>query len=471
MTDKERRLTDEEIRRLIMENARLNKTVQVLMDRVEQEMDQQQDSFTIFQTAIKLEETVNQRTNELSDLNNRLMKELAEREKVEKKLQIAKKQAEEANKSKTTFLAAASHDLRQPLNAARLFVGSLTGADISTENAHYISRIGSSLDALDDLLSVLLNISQLDSGGIVPRFCHFRLQELLDRIIPDYVRTGQEKGLRVRMVPTSKIIYSDPRLLETILRNFLSNAIRYTKNGGVLIGCRGRGDKVIIQVIDTGIGIKENQLEDIFEEFTQVHEDRSVGGRGIGLGLSIVRRISNLLDAGIRVSSRFGAGSLFGIVLPQGEKQSLCHPYADRSEDTILPESLAKQIIAVIDNDEDVLEGMKALLGRWNCEIIAGPSADICLAQLIEQDKIPDIIIADYHLDGDHTGISATEEIRAEYTGLCPAPIPAIIITSDRDPALDILMKRKKLPLIYKPVAAAALHALIKHLLAENPAP
>ena len=460
MDDHEHRLTDIEIKRLIMENARLNKTVQVLMDRVEQEMDQQQDSFTIFQTAIKLEETVKQRTNELSDLNRRLMKELNEREKIEKKLHIAKKQAEEANKSKTKFLATASHDLRQPLNAARLFTGSLASTDIGEENARYVARIGNSLDALDDLLSVLLNISQLDSGGIIPSFCHFNLQDLLDRVVPDYIQTGQEKGLRVRMVPTQKIVYSDPRLLETILRNLLSNAIRYTKEGKVLIGCRTNKNKVIIQIIDSGIGIRENQLEGIFEEFIQVHEDHSVGGRGIGLGLSIVQRISALLDARIQVSSTFGKGSMFNILLQQGDKNKITRPYEAHASDITLPNSLNGRIIAVIDNDENVLDGMKALLGKWGCDIISGISADIALAQLIEQDKTPDIIIADYHLNGEDTGIEAIKEIRAEF--ICP--VPAIIITSDRDAGLEEMLKTGELPLIHKPVVAANLHALIRHL-------
>ncbi len=465
MRDQKSPHTNKDIEQLVTENARLNKILQVLMDRVEQEMDQQQDSFTIFQTAIKLEETVTQRTNELKDLNNRLMKELEERQKVEEKLQIAKKQAEEANKSKTTFLATASHDLRQPLNAARLFIGSLADADIGAKNAHYVARIGNSLDALDDLLSILLNISQLDSGGIIPRFCHFYLQDLLNRVVPDYVQSGQERGLDIRMVPSSCIVYSDPRFLETILRNFLSNAVRYTKKGGVLIGCRMRGGKIIIQVFDTGIGIKESQLDDIFEEFIQVHEDHTAGGRGIGLGLSIVRRVSELLEALVEVRSTVGKGSMFSIALPQGDDQKTTRLYIDRASDAALSGNFTNRVIVVIDNDEDVLEGMTALLGKWGAEIISGISADICLAQLIEKDIIPDIIIADYHLNGDDTGIKAVAEIHTELSGLFEGPIPAIIITSDRDPKLEKMLALNDLPLIHKPVAPAKLHALILHLL------
>jgi len=464
MTHNARRLTDEEIKRLIMENARLNKTVQVLMDRVEQEMDQQQDSFTIFQTAIKLEETVNQRTNELNALNKRLMTELEEREIIEKKLNIAKKQAEEANKSKTQFLATASHDLRQPLNAARLFTGSLASSDMSAENARYVDRIGNSLDALNDLLGVLLNISQLDSGGIIPSFCHFNIQELLNRIIPDYVQLGQERGLRVRLVSTTHAVYSDPRLLETILRNFLSNAVRYTKEGDILIGCRAQNGRITVQVLDSGIGIKENQLEGIFEEFIQVHEDHSVGGRGIGLGLSIVRRISALLEARVTVRSKFGIGSTFSIILPKGDPHKIVPLYSERAANLTLPNSLGGRTIAIIDNDEDVLDGMKALLSKWGADVILGISADICLAQLIEQDKTPDVIIADYHLNGEETGVEAITEIRAEFTLF----IPAIIITSDRDESLERRLKAQKLPLFHKPVAAAGLHALIKHLISKN---
>ncbi|NOZ42574.1 MAG: response regulator [Alphaproteobacteria bacterium] len=458
MTD--HRLSADDIKRLIMENARLNKTVQVLMDRMEQKMDQQQDSFTIFQTAIKLEETVNQRTNELSDLNRRLMTELAVRTEIEHKLQIAKKQAEAANISKTKFLAAASHDLRQPLNAARLFTGSLSTKNIGAENSRYVERIENSLAALDDLLGVLLNISQLDSGGIIPAFCHFKLQDLLDRVVPDYIQTGREKGLRIRLVPTTNVVYSDPRLLETILRNFLSNAVRYTRKGGVVIGCRTRGDNIILQVVDSGIGIRQNRLDDIFREFIQVHEDYTAGGRGIGLGLSIVQRIAGLLAADITVRSVVGRGSAFNITLRPGDRNDIIRP---QPAAITLPGGLDGRSIVVIDNDEDVLDGMAALLGKWGGTIITGTCSDICLKQLIDHDQTPELIIADYHLDGGHSGIAAIREIQAEFTDL----VPAIIITSDREPTLIKMLAAKNLPVIHKPVAPAALYALIQHLLSS----
>ncbi|WP_138381139.1 ATP-binding response regulator [Luteithermobacter gelatinilyticus] len=471
MTERQSRLTDEEIKRLVLENARLNKTVQVLMERVEQEMDQQKDSFSLFQTAINLEKTIEHRTRELKVLNARLMAELAEREKVEEALRIAKQQAEEANQSKTKFLATASHDLRQPLNAARLFLGSLENdslGDTETDipRLETVKRIGAALDALDDLLSVLLNISQLDAGGIKPNFHHFPVQDLLNRIVPEYIKTGTDRGLEVRMVPSSAVVYSDGRLLETILRNFLSNAIRYTKKGKVLIGCRRHADGVTLMVYDSGIGIREDQLETIFEEFRQVHEDSSIGTRGIGLGLSIVDRIARLLGLSITVASVYGKGSCFGVTLPLGKPHQLRETSPEQSSSGKIPQTnlcdlLGERVIVVVDNDPQVLDGMRALLRNWTCKVVAETTAERCLIPLIEQDLIPGLIIADYHLGPTTNGLDALREIRAEFD---PA-LPGLIITSDRNQELRDRLESLQIPLLYKPVKPARLAALIKHAL------
>ncbi|MFC7047636.1 hybrid sensor histidine kinase/response regulator [Emcibacter nanhaiensis] len=463
MTERSSRLSDEEIKRLVMENARLNKTVQVLMERVERDMDQQRDSFSLFQTAINLEKTVELRTRELKILNARLREELDVREKVEDALRIAKQQAEDANLSKTKFLATASHDLRQPLNAARLFLETLE-AETDDGNEETVQRISTSLDALDDLLSVLLNISQLDAGGIKPNFTHFRVQDLLDRIVPEYIKTGETRGLDVRMVPCSAVIYSDERLLETIIRNFLSNAVRYTKRGRILVGCRHSDDGIMICVHDTGIGIREDKLEAIFEEFTQVHEDRSIGTRGIGLGLSIVDRITRLLGLPVHVASVEGKGSRFAVTVHKGEPAEVATGQTSRPAVSTLPDLMGERVIVVTDNDPQVLEGMEALLRSWGCRTVAGASAEACLVNLISNDLEPAMIIADYHLDGGVNGLDAAAEIQAEFEAL----LPVLIITSDRDKELADRIAGKDIPLLYKPVKPARLSSLIHHSLSEN---
>ncbi|WP_321396249.1 hybrid sensor histidine kinase/response regulator [Emcibacter sp.] len=463
MTEHSRRLSDEEIKRLVLENVRLNKTVQALMERVERDMDQQRDSFSLFQTAINLEKTVELRTRELKILNARLREELDVREKVEDALRIAKQQAEDANLSKTKFLATASHDLRQPLNAARLFLETLE-TESADKNQETIMRISTSLDALDDLLSVLLNISQLDAGGIKPNFTHFRIQDLLDRIVPEYVKTGETRGLEVKMVPCSAVIHSDERLLETIIRNFLSNAVRYTKQGRILVGCRHTENGIMICVHDTGIGIREDKLEAIFEEFTQVHEDRSIGTRGIGLGLSIVDRITRLLGLPVHVASVEHKGSRFAVTVPTGNEQDVLTDRTRRPVTSNLPELIRDRVVVVIDNDLQVLDGMQALLRSWGCHTVAEPTAEACLVRLIGNDQVPAMIIADYHLDGGITGLDATTEIQAEFE----PSIPVMIITSDRDRQLAEKVAQLNIPLLHKPVKPSRLSALIHHILTEE---
>lgn len=447
---------------LRQENARLSKTIEVLMERVERDVDRQGDAFTLFQTAITLEETVRERTRALKVLNDRLMSELQERERVEEALRVAKAQAEEANASKTKFLAAASHDLRQPLNAARLFVATLGDGALEPDQARLVDRAGTALDALDELLSVLLDISRLDAGGIKPTESDFRLGALLARIIPEYATLAQKRGLEVRVVDTAAILKTDARLLETILRNLLSNAIRYTETGRVLIGCRRRAASCRIEVWDTGIGIEADNLEAIFEEFRQVHKNRSLGGRGIGLGLSIVQRIARLLDLEISVRSTPGKGSMFSIEAPLGNPANVVDEQPQMSG-TRLHNQLAGRLIAVVDNDPDILDAMAGLLKSWGADVVIATSADLALAEIIEMDRRPDLIVADYHLEGGANGVNAIQEINAEFE----KPIPAIVLTSDQSAQLRQSLKEAGLPLLNKPVQPVRLRAAMLHAIGQ----
>jgi signal transduction histidine kinase/CheY-like chemotaxis protein len=446
--------------RLREENAALRKTLAVLKERVERDMDQRGDAFTLFETAIALEDTVRSRTRELNALNQRLRDELQERKQVEEALRAAKQAAEDANRSKTKFLAVASHDLRQPLNAARLFLGAMSSAELPPEQAQLVGRISASLDALDDLLTALLNVSQLESGGIRPSPSDFLLSTLLERIVPEYVELGAAKGLRVRLSPCRAAVRSDYRLLETILRNFLSNAIRYTLRGGVLIGCRKRRKSVIIEVWDSGIGISDDQRETIFQEFKQAHDDTIMGRRGIGLGLYIVKLISGLLGHPVTVRSTPGAGSVFAIEVPLGEPAP-----ADPDSGPPWPaKPVHRPLVVIIDDDPQVCAGMVALLQSRGHRTVSAPSADLALAQLIEQDRRPDLLIVDYHLAGGRKGPDAINEIQAEYED----KIAALVITSDRDTTLHNRFKALGIPLLYKPIRPARLLSLMNHLLTRG---
>lgn len=443
------------------DNAKLNKMVQVLMERVERNVDQQGDAFTLFQTAITLEETVRERTRALKVLNDRLRRELQERERIEAALTVAKRQAEEANASKTKFLAAASHDLRQPLNAARLFVATLGEKELDGEGAKLVGRTTTALDALDELLSVLLDISQFDAGGIKPVISDFRLAGMLSRIIPEYATLGQKKGLEVRLVSTGAVLQTDSRLLETMLRNLLSNAIRYTEAGKVLVGCRRTRHGTRIEVWDTGIGIEAQHLETIFEEFTQVHKT-PMGGRGIGLGLSIVQRVGKLLDLRIAVRSTPGAGSMFSIEIPSGQAGNVVE---EKPVDQLhrSPAPLTGHLVAVIDNDREVLDAMAGLLQSWGARVVVAASPGEALVDIIGQDQRPDLIIADYHLDGDLKGPDAIGEINAEFEGA----IPALIVSSDRSAHLRESLQKLGLSLLHKPIQPARLRAALLHVLGQ----
>ncbi len=453
--------TEEEIARLREENRRLRKTVDILVNRVEREIDQQGHEFMLFQTAVNLEEMVRTRTEELERLNNRLVEELTFRQKVEEDLREAKQSAEEADRSKTKFLAAASHDLRQPLNAARIFIDSLKEETLGTPQQHLVDRISQSLTTLSQLLDALLDISQLDAGGIRPTFEHFSILPLMSRIAADYTTLAAQRGLRFSVFMQDKVVLSDQRLLETILRNFLSNAIRYTPAGHVLFGGRRRGPFLQLEVWDTGIGIAEEKISLIFDEFARVHADPSLGKRGIGLGLSIADRIARILGHQILVRSRPGKGSVFALKIPLGDPKRA----RDADAAPFTQESPTGKIIAVIDNDDAALEALRRPLEKWGYIVICGIDTETVLTQLIEHDQYPDCIIADYHLWGTRKGTDAIKEIRAEFDEI----IPSLIVTSDTSYALRQELTALSLPVLHKPLQTDELRRQVEALLARAP--
>lgn len=442
------------------ENVALRKTVRALMARVERAIDSQGTAFSWFQAAAKLEETVRQRTEQYESLNVRLKRELESRREIELALKQAKQQAELANQSKTRFLAAASHDLRQPLNSALLFLESIDEAAVGEGDRALLLRARVALVSLNNLLGTLLDVARLDAGDIEPHITDFPIAALIERIGPEFEAVARSVGIDLRLLPSKAWVRTDPHLLETVLRNFISNAIRYTPGGRVRVGCRRRADGLMICVYDTGIGIERQHLDAIFDPYYQVPNEARRSSTGIGLGLSIVSRIARLLSLGRMVRSNPGKGSMFAVTVPYGarDSQTAARNTWQTSSRTALPGRTLN--VVVIDDNPDVLLGMSAILGKWGCRAVTASLATDAVVRLIGADAEPDLIVSDYHLGNGVKGDEAIEEIRREFDGT----IPAVIMTSDPDPALRKRLHKRGLTVLDKPLNLAKLRAMIERL-------
>ncbi|WP_370279936.1 NahK/ErcS family hybrid sensor histidine kinase/response regulator [Pontibacterium sp.] len=406
----------------------------------------------------ELEARVEERTRELVSLNDKLWREIAEREQAQKELKVAKEVAEQANISKDKYLAAASHDLLQPMNAARLLVSTLRERELAGEEGHLVERVHLALDNAEELLADLLDISKLDQNAVKPDPAEYSIRALLDPLISEFQTVAQDADLELRCVPSSLNVTTDSRLLIRILRNFLSNAIRYTNEGRVLVGCRRGADTVHIQVWDTGLGIPEDRIQDVFKEFQQL-ERKKRKRTGVGLGLAIVERIARVLDHPIHVTSQVGVGSMFSIEVPLAQSNE-AEPRV-MPQYTIPTDQIDQSRVLVIDNEENILVSMAALLGQWGCEVETAADEHEAL-ELIERLRwVPDVIVADYHLDEDQTGTDAVLSIR-ETLGL---DIPAMVITADRSDECRQLFRDHGLPVLNKPVKPGKLRSLLTHLL------
>ncbi len=372
-------------------------------------------------------------------------------------LEAAKAEAEEANISKTRFLAAASHDLLQPLNAARLFTSALSEKNADGNISPLIAHLGSSLNAVEGLLDGLLEISRLDAGVLQPQLINFTIDTLLHELGLEFTAIARDRGIDFKMIPSSIIVHSDPKLLRRVLQNFISNAIRYTSKGRVLLGCRRRkNNQLEIQVWDTGYGISGNKLDEIFIEFKQLKNNPESKEQGLGLGLAIVERICRLLGHTLNVNSTLGQGSIFSVTLPfgkQNQKVPLHIVTPKKRPNSSLDFSNLR--VLCIDNDPDILTGMEVLLSNWGCTVV-------CCHSLTEVNSksngfIPDIILADYHLDNRETGINTMDTLRSR---LDPAP-PGIIISADHTEEVKNNAETRGYKFLHKPVKSAALRALI----------
>ncbi len=371
-----------------------------------------------------------------------------------KEMMLKKEEAERANLGKSRFLAAASHDLRQPLHALGLFVAALETRMRATSEYILIKHIRSSLQALEDLLNSLLDISRLDAGVIVPRVFDSLLQPLFDRMKIEFGPQAEAKNLSLRVHPTDATVATDPLLFERILRNLLSNALRYTDSGGVVLGARQRRERIRVEVWDTGAGIAPEHQRDIFEEFFQVGNDARDRNKGLGLGLAIVQRLTLLLGHHLDLVSRPGRGSRFSVELPRRST-----PHALPSAPTLLNMRFQGSLICVIDDDSAVLNGMSTLLTQWGCRVVAAARVEQLLLMLREGP--PTVIIADYRLPDGVTGVDVVARVRAHY-GI---DIPAVIVTGDT--AIKRLqdVDASGIEILHKPVAPARLRTLLQHLL------
>jgi len=444
---------DARLTRLRAENRALRKSVQALMTRVEKSVDAAGSGFSWFQAAATLEETIHQRTEQYEQLNLRLKRELTSRRGIERALKQAKELADRANETKTRFLAAASHDLRQPLSSALLFLESIDESAVTGLNRDYLHKSRVALASLSNLLGTLLDVARLDSGDIEPQYADFPIAALLDRIRPEFEGVARSAGIGLSFVPTSAWVRSDLHLLETVLRNLISNAIRYTPSGRVLVGCRRRRHGLLISVHDTGIGIESKHLEAVFTAYYQVATDNRARTAGIGLGLSIVERITQLLSLSREVRSTPGRGSMFAVQVPYGRSTKRGRTAGTTRRGRML-------VIAVIDDDAGLRQALAATLSKWGHRPIVAVTATDAVVQCIGADLTPDLVISDLHLAGGVKGDAAIEEVRREFDRVPPA----VIMTSDPDANLHESIRARGFVLAPKPLNLVKLRAIIEQI-------
>jgi signal transduction histidine kinase len=386
-------------------------------------------------------------------------------QQLEREASLAREQAEhalaaahQAVREKTRFLAAASHDLRQPVHAIGLFVGALKEEIREGRGRYLVDRLERSMAGLDELFNRLLDISRLDAGTIEPKMSVFAIVPLLQTLETRFAHMAENRRLDFRVhVPRPCSVRSDPALLVEILMNLLSNAFRYTERGGILMGTRRRGDRLLIQVWDTGIGIPPEHIDKIFGEFVQLGNSSRDRRHGLGLGLAIVRRLSDGLGCPVRVRSRPRRGSLFEISVPLSAEPAPLERIADPDFD---PALLQGMLVLVVDDELDILIGMEALLVSWGCFVILARSVGEARRHLDQAERFPDLLITDHRL-GDNTGSADVVAIVSE---LVPVPVPVIVVSGDATAPLQALADRQGWSLLPKPVNPARLRSLVVEL-------
>lgn len=391
-----------------------------------------------------LEARVAERTRELSELNRQLL--------------LVNQQVERANQSKSRFLAAVSHDLTQPLNAAKLFTSSLLEMlPDAGEQARIARHIDDALGATEDLITDLLDISRLEAGKFKAKKLDFALCDLLDNLKAEFGVLAQAGGIHFSVVESKHAVHSDVRLLRRVLQNFLTNAFRYNPGGRVLLGCRRMGEKVRIEVWDNGPGIPQDKQEAIFDEFSRLDHSRTAKEQGLGLGLAIARGISQVLGHQLTLQSWPGKGSVFAVTLNLATRPVTAHQLA---VPVVRDSQLEGVAVLCIDNERDILTAMSTLLGRWGCEVRC--AVDLAEAEALVADRfVPRLVLSDYHLDDGKTGLEALAALQR----VCGDELRGIIISADRKSELQVQIRERGYGYISKPVKPLKLRALMNSLL------
>lgn len=389
--------------------------------------------------------------------------DISDQIKREKALEKARKEAEQANVAKTRFLAAASHDLRQPIHALGLFFAELSDRVYSAETAPVIRQVEDSIEAINSMLNALLDVSKLDAGVVKPVIEPFALIDLFERLQAEFQPIALENHNELRIRPTLATVNTDPAMLERMLRNLIGNALRYTENGRVLVIARPRGRYIVCQVLDNGSGIPKDQLEDIFIEFHQLQNPARDRRRGLGLGLAIVKRLANLLQHDIKVASHFGRGSCFSISLPLASETTAREAIKLTETAFLANNSLAGCQVLVLDDDISVLESMQGLLSYWGCYVITAGSPSEAVDKVMASLQKPELLIIDYRLTDNVSGIDVARNLQNRFG----YPIAVLIITGDTAPERLREADASGFPLLHKPVQPAKLRSTLQFLMSK----
>jgi signal transduction histidine kinase/CheY-like chemotaxis protein len=368
--------------------------------------------------------------------------------------------AETATEAKSRFLAAASHDMRQPMHALNLYLGALANFDLPSSARPVLDKVRECAQTMDEMFAALLDISRLDASVLQANFTVFPVSVVLDKVYLEFSQQAEAKGLLLRVATCSAIITSDAELLENILRNLVSNAVRYTSRGKILIGCRRTASGIRLGVYDTGIGIADEQRAAIFEEFFQIGNHERDRSQGLGLGLSIAQRQACLIRAPLTLRSEVGRGSLFEIELmlsaiPAVATKSLKSVQQDA-------QSLVGTLIVVVDDESIILDAARLLLEQWGCEVVAASSGEEALQLLANSPRVPDAIVCDHRLRNQETGVQVINDIRNEFC----FDIPAALITGDTSPEQFKAITSGGLPVLHKPLQSVLLRETLQNLIA-----
>ncbi|MFY0478412.1 ATP-binding response regulator [Achromobacter marplatensis] len=377
--------------------------------------------------------------------------------------------AERSDLEKSRFLAAASHDLRQPVHAVTLFLGLLTNEPLSRHGRYLVDNIASAIAAMGHLFDALLNLSRLDAGVIEPRWQGFSINPLLVQLRTEYAPQAREKGMSLRVRACSASVFSDPVLLERVLRNLISNAIMHTTGGRVLVGCRRVAEQLRIEVWDNGPGIPTSEQERVFWEFHQLDNPERDRSKGLGLGLAIVRRTAKLLGHALTMRSEVGRGTVFMVTVPISRAAGDSPANADDAHHA--PRRAERQqarlngkLALLVDDDAQNLAGLTMLFESWGFRVIAATSGNSLFEQVLPLNEGPALIVSDYRLRDHETGIHVIDRLRDEYNN---PDLPALLISGDTDPARLAETAARGIPLLHKPVVVQALRERVTSLLQD----